>query len=195
MQGCKWAGGMIAVALVAAWAVGLRVQAAEHPEHPTAAPEKTERQPLTKNQLADSIESYIQEDTELKGGYFLFYDRRDKKVLKLKLDHVHRERVSHTGSEVYFACSDLREHGTEKGEGSQTRAALKEKGTLYDMDFWMKRDEDGDLHVTKIMVHKVAGKPRYEWYEVGGVWKQQPVSPTSMEPKQPKKPEHPEHPK
>ena len=122
---------------------------------------------------------------KLKGGYFLFYDPQDKKVLALRLDKVHRERVAHTGGEVYFACSDFRSFGSlELKEGG--RAEFKQEGgVIYDLDFWMKRDERG-LNVTQIMVHKVSGKPGYNWHEKEGVWKQKPGKVTSQESEKPK---------
>ncbi len=53
-------------------------------------------------------------------------------------------------------------------------SAKKGSSTVYDLDFWMKRDDRG-LHVTQIMVHKVAGKPRYTWHAEKGVWKRKPA--------------------
>lgn len=131
-------------------------QAAEHPEHPASA---AKPKPLTMDDVAVAIEGYIKDDTALKGGYFLYYDAAKKEVLMLALDKVHRERLAKTAADTYFACSDFK----------------TPEGKVYDLDFWMKGTAEGQLKVTEIMVHKEAGKPRYNWVEEGGIWKRQPV--------------------
>ncbi len=160
-------------------AEGAAEKSAEHPEHPEPAkPEpKPEPKPLTKDELADKITAYIEKDTKLKGGYFLYFDKVGDKALVLTLDKVHRERVAKTGKEVYFACSDFASHSKAK----PTRAAMRAKdGVVYDIDFWMKRTarargRRARLEVTEIMVHKVGGKPRYTWQEKDGVWAAKPA--------------------
>ncbi len=128
----------------------------EHPEHPTTAEETVK--PLSTDELADAITTEVHRDTKLKGGHFLIYDKDQDEVLALQLDKVHRERVAHIGNDVYFVCADFKER----------------RGTMYDLDFWMKRDDKG-LHVNEITVHKVDGKARYNWSEERGVWKRNPV--------------------
>lgn len=130
----------------------------EHPakEHPVAPVPKPK--PLTTEQLAEAIEGYVKEDTRLKGGYFLLYDKKNKEVLTLTLDKVHKERLAQTAPGVYFACSDFK----------------TPKGKIYDLDFWMKQARQG-LKVTEIMVHKEAGKPRYNWGKKGDLWQTVPV--------------------
>ena len=122
---------------------------AEHPEHPTG--DKAE---ITKDAMAASIEAYVGSDAELKGGYFFVYDDAASEVLWLTLDLVHRERVSMVGENLYFACADL----------------TTKDGKTYDLDFFMEADDDGELMVTDIMVHKEAGEPRYTWSEKDGIW-------------------------
>jgi hypothetical protein len=136
--------------------------AAEHPmEHPKqAAPAaKPEVKPLTLEQVANAIEGYIKDDTRLKGGYFLYYDAKNKEMLRLTLDKVHRDRLAQTAPATYFACSDFK----------------TPEGKAYDLDFWIHEAPNGELKVTEIMIHKEAGKPRYNWIEEGGAWKQKPV--------------------
>jgi hypothetical protein len=159
-------------------------ESAEHPEPPKPKPKPTPK-PLTKEELADKITAYIEKDTKLKGGYFLYYDKVADKALVLTLDKVHRERVAKTGKEVYFACSDFASHSKAKptggtfGAAKPARAAMRAKdGVVYDIDFWMKRTARGRwsrLEVTEIMVHKVDGKPRYTWQEKDGVWTAKPA--------------------
>jgi hypothetical protein len=43
-------------------------------------------------------------------------------------------------------------------------------GTSYAIDFFIAA-EPGSVKVTEISVHKVNGKPLYNWKEEGGVWK------------------------
>jgi hypothetical protein len=135
--------------------------AREHPaEHPETSA-RPERKPLTVQDVANGIERYIKRDSRLKGGYFLFYDKEQEKPLVLTLDKVHRERLAKTAPHTFFACSDF--------------AAPHEDGKLYDLDFWIKEQQTGEMTVTEIMVHKEAGQPRYTWHEVGGTWKRRPV--------------------
>jgi len=141
----------------------------EHPEtesgqeHPSAR----EREPVTKERLADAITNYVTQDMRLKGNYFLFYDAKKDEVLTLKLDHVHRERVAQTADNRYFVCADFR----HVQPGQKQEAMRSEEGKLYDLDFWMKRGDDGKLHVTEITLHKESGEPRYTWHQEDGTWK------------------------
>jgi hypothetical protein len=132
----------------------------EHPEgpkeHPAEHPNK--RVKVTKAILATEITEYVRMDSELKGGYFLVYDKKQKKPLALTLDKVHKERLATIGKGVYFACADFK--ATD--------------GTMYDVDIFMK-GKPGNMTVTDVMIHKQAGKPRFTWYEENGVWKRKPV--------------------
>jgi hypothetical protein len=81
------------------------------------------------------------------------------KNLALDLIKVHNDRLSSLGGDKYFACVDM-------------KAA---DGTLYDIDFVMA-GQPGSMHVTETSVHKINGKPLYNWKEQGGVWKKVRVS-------------------
>jgi hypothetical protein len=147
-----------AITAVALLVLGTSALAQEHPEHPKQD-EKQAEQPkaekkMTLDELADAITLYIEQDTKLKGGYFMVYDAEEKKPLVLKLDKVHRERLSGLGGGVYFACTDMKSDG----------------GVIYDLDFFMKQTANG-IETTEVSVHKKAGKPRYGWKEENGVWK------------------------
>jgi hypothetical protein len=48
-------------------------------------------------------------------------------------------------------------------------------GRLYDIDFFMVL-QPGKLSVTQTSVHKINGKPLYNWKQEGGVWKKVKVS-------------------
>ncbi len=145
----------LAVITLALFALGPGALAQEHPEHP----EKKEHpaaaeQKMSLDELADAITGYIEHDAKLKGGWFLVYDAVDKKPLMLQLDKVHRDHLSSLGEGVYFACSDMK----------------SSDGALYDLDFFMKKNEHG-IETTEVAIHKKAGKARYDWKEENGIWK------------------------
>jgi hypothetical protein len=108
------------LAIVASALVAGPVTAQEHPEHPhdSAVPDD----PVTLSQLADAITAYVEDDTELKGGYFLVYDDVNDEVLQLRLVQVHEERLSSLGDDTYFACADF----------------ATPDGTVYDIDVFMQ---------------------------------------------------------
>ena len=81
------------------------------------------------------------------------------KNLALDLIKVHDDRLSSLGGGKYFACVDM-------------KAA---DGTIYDIDFFMA-GQPGSMTVTETSVHKINGKPLYNWKEQGGVWKKVRVS-------------------
>ena len=122
---------------------------------PPDAPTEAVQDSLTAGELADAISAYIEDDADLKGGTFTLYDDIDKKALALTLVKVHDDRLASTGDNVYFACSDMK----------------SADGTLYDIDFFMTRDEDDELQTVEIAIHQKAGKPRYAWREEHGIWK------------------------
>lgn len=143
-------------------------QGQEHPkgkEHPEGKEQQqglqqSSAQPVTKESLATAIENYVNQESRLKGGYFLVYDEQKGEPLVLTLKKVHKERLATLGNDTYFACADF-----------ETPA-----GKVYDLDVFMKGPNTESLKVTQITVHKEAGQPRYTWYEEDGIWKRQTVS-------------------
>ncbi len=102
-------------------------------------------------------------DSELKGGYFLVYDDKADKPLRLRLDKVHRERLSKIDDGLYFVCADFK----------------TPEGTVYDLDFWMTGTSKEDLSLSDtIAVHKENGERRYYWSlnAESKLWEQQPIS-------------------
>ena len=81
-----------------------------------------------------------------------------KKTWDLKLDHVHTERLSKLNADTYFACVDMKDPN----------------GKVIDVDFFLKSNGD-KLEMTDTTVHKIEGKPRYNWKEEDGFWKRVPV--------------------
>ena len=131
--------------------------AQEHPtEHPSEHPSEhptSDKSDVTKETLAMAITDYVNNDAELKGGFFMVYDKEQGKALALKLDKVHKERLATLGHGVYFACADF--NATD--------------GNVYDLDVFMKDSEQG-MEVSDISVHKSNGEARYGWVEKNGVW-------------------------
>ena len=127
---------------------------AEHPtEHPSEHPTTVKSPKLTISQLAESIEKYIQQDVELKGGFFIF-DAKNDEVLNLTLSKIHRERLSNVGNDTYFACADFQ----------------ASNGKIYDLDVFMIGKSQDNLVVTEITVHKENNVPRYGWQDHRGIW-------------------------
>ena len=121
----------------------------EHPEHPTT----TKEPQLTVEELAISIEHYIQNDVNLKGGFFV-YDKNKKEILTLTLTKIHKERLSNIGGDTYFACADF----------------SASNGNIYDLDIFMTGKSQDNLVVTEINVHKENGTARYLWKNQQGIW-------------------------
>lgn len=147
---------LVSVVTLALLVVGPSALAQEHPEHPekTEKVEQTMSAEMTLDEVANAITSYIEQDSKLKGGYFLVYDGDEKKPLMLRLDKVHKERLASLGGSVYFACTDMK----------------SSDGVVYDLDFFMRRGE-GEIETTEVAIHKQAGKARYGWKEENGIWK------------------------
>ncbi len=154
----------IVLVTIAVLVTGSALMAGEHPEeHPQEhAEEHTQEHPeeqepmVTRETLARDISDYLKGDAALKGGFFLIYDRQDRKALTLTLDRVHDDRLAKVGKDLYFACADFK----------------TPENRLYDLDFFMRKSESG-LQVNEITIHKVGGIARYTWKEEQGVWKRQ----------------------
>ena len=106
------------------------------------------------NGLQRFISGYAEKSRDNK-----FHIPNQRKDLALDLVKVHDDRFSSLGGDKYFACVDMK--------GSD--------GKIYDIDFFMAV-RPGKLSVTETSVHKINGKPLYNWKENGGVWKKVPVS-------------------
>jgi hypothetical protein len=126
--------------------------AQEHPEHPTA--KKAQKKGYTVDDLDKAIRAAIAAK-ETNGVYQL---QDGDKTWDLKLDKVHRERLARTDENTYFACTDF------KSADDHT----------VDVDFFMK-DNGETLVMTDATLHKVDGKPRYNWKEKDGYWERVPV--------------------
>jgi hypothetical protein len=104
--------------------------------------------------LKKYIDNYAKKSADKK-----LHVRYAGKDLSLDLIRVHDDRLSSLGAGKYFACVDMK--GTD--------------GRIYDIDFFMAL-RPGKLNITETSVHKVNGKPLYNWKEENGIWKKARVS-------------------
>ena len=140
------------------FAVSIVSAQGEHPTGPkkstaSITPQVVQGEKITLKNLALAIESFVEADINLRGA-FLVIDPRTNEVLKLELEKVHKERLSHVGDDVYFACADF-------------NAA---NGKVYDLDIFLHGNNTNNLTVTEISVHKEDGKARYGWQQQDGIW-------------------------
>jgi hypothetical protein len=122
----------------------------EHPEHPKKGGGEKK---VTKSEISAGIKQHIRTESG-KSADKKFHVNYEGKDLALDLIKVHDDRLSSLGDEKYFACVDMK--ATDS--------------TTYDIDFFMS-GKPGAMKVTETSVHKVNGKPLYNWKEEGGVWK------------------------
>src|SRR5215472_5027207 len=76
------------------------------------------------------------------------------KDVALDLITIHADRLSDLGENKHVVCVDM-------------KAA---NGAIYDVDFFITV-RSGTLSVTEASVHKINGKPVYNWKEEGGIFK------------------------
>lgn len=129
--------------------LAVNVMAQEHPEHPNSS---TKAKEFSVKDLEKTIKKDIAEKS--KDGVFKVDDPQLNKTWDLKLDHVHTERLSKLSADTYFACVDMKDPN----------------GKVIDVDFFLKGEGD-KLEMTDTTVHKIEGKPRYNWKEEDGFWK------------------------
>ncbi len=161
-----------AVALALLFTPAMSVRAQEHPEHPQQQPQLQQlpqtitrssqsafqTKQVSKAEISAGIKRHINSYTN-KSSDRKFHVKYAGKDLALDLIKVHDDRLSNLGGGKYFACVDMK----------------ATNGTIYDIDFFMA-GQPGSMKVTETSVHKVNGKPLYNWKEEGGVWKKVRVS-------------------
>ena len=132
--------------------------AQEHPEHPKQKtdaehPQEAVAKQVSTADISAGIKKAIKIESK-KSSDGKFHTKYEGKDLALDLVKVHDDRLSNLGGGKYFACVDMK----------------RTDGTTYDIDFFMS-GKAGDMKVTDTSVHKVNGKPLYNWKEEDGVWK------------------------
>jgi hypothetical protein len=140
----------------------LPLMAQEHPEHPKKAatkehpaehPQKGAEKSVSTADISAGIRKNIAGESK-KASDKKFHVNYKGKDLALDLVKVHDDRLSDLGGGKYFACVDMK--ATD--------------GKTYDIDFFLS-GEPGEMKVTETAVHKVDGKPLYNWKEEDGKWK------------------------
>jgi hypothetical protein len=123
----------------------------EHPEHPEKG--KGQKKDVTMAEISSGIKNHIETKSK-SASDGKFHAMHEGKDIALTLVKVHEDRLQSLGGGKYFACVDM-------------KAA---DGTTYDIDFFLT-GKPGDMRVTETSVHKVNGKPLYNWKEENGNWK------------------------
>jgi hypothetical protein len=138
----------------------------EHPEHPEhskkGAAEHAKKGGAEKQVSTADISAGIKQNIEAetkKTSDGKFHVKHEGQDLALNLIKVHDNRLQDLGDEKYFACVDMK--GTD--------------GKTYDIDFFLT-GQPGKMKVTDTAVHKIDGKPLYNWKEENGKWNKVPVS-------------------
>ena len=108
---------------------------------------------VSKADISAGIKKHIAKDTK-KSSDRKFHVKYQNKDLALDLVKVHDDQLSSLSAGKYFACVDMK----------------ATNGTVYDIDFFMA-GQPGSMRVTETSVHKINGKPLYNWKEENGVWK------------------------
>ena len=160
---------IIATAIALFFTPAAMVLSQEHPEHPkktTEQPKKGGEHPKTggaeKGVSTADISAGIKKNIDgqsKKSADQKFHVKYEGQDLALDLVKVHDDRLSDLGSGKYFACVDMK--ATD--------------GKTYDIDFFLT-GQPGKMKVTETSVHKIDGKPLYDWKEEKGVWKKVRVS-------------------
>jgi len=132
-------------------------QSQQLPQTRTGAPQAAMTE-ATMSNVSDGLKTFIS-GYAAKSPDKKFHIPFQRKDLALDLVKVHDDRFSSLGGDKYFACVDM------KGND----------GKMYNIDFFMTVGGD-KLTVTQTSVHKINGKPLYNWKEQGGVWKKVRVS-------------------
>ncbi len=130
--------------------VSLRAQ-----EHPKEHPNKTgsAAKPISTAELDKAIKDQIAEKAKANGGKLAVKDDVLDKTWQLELVRVHTDKLTQLDDKTYFACVDFK----------------AEDGTMVDVDFYLKSD-DGKLALSDTTVHKVNGKPRFNYQKKGNYW-------------------------
>jgi hypothetical protein len=132
-------------------------QSQQLPQTRTGAPQAAMTE-ATMSDVSDGLKKFIS-GYAAKSADKKFHMPYQRKDLALDLIKVHDDRLSSLGGDKYFACVDMK--------GSD--------GKIYDIDFLMAV-RPGKLSVTETSVHKINGKPLYNWKEQNGIWKKVRVS-------------------
>jgi hypothetical protein len=153
---------IIAFSVVLFFAPAATIPAQEHPEHPKKTAEHPKKGGAEKQVSTADISAGIKKNIDAQskkssdGKFHVKYESQD---LALDLVRVHDDRLSDLGGGKYFACVDMK----------------AVDGKTYDIDFFLT-GPPGAMKVTDTTVHKIDGKPLYDWKEKDGKWQKVPAS-------------------
>jgi len=160
---------IIALSVALFFAPAATILAQEHPEHPkktTEPPKQGAEHPkkgVAEKQVSTAdISAGIRKNIDAqskKGADGKFRVKYEGQDLALDLVKVHDDRLQDLGGGKYFACVDMK--ATD--------------GKTYDIDFFLT-GQPGKMKVTETSVHKIDGKPLYNWKEENGKWQKVPAS-------------------
>jgi hypothetical protein len=152
---------IITVAIALFFTPAALVSSAEHPEHPKQGAEHPKKggaeKQVSKSDISTGIKKNIDAESK-KSSDGKFHVKSQGQDLALNLIRVHDDRLSDLGGGKYFACVDMK--GTD--------------GKTYDIDFFLT-GPPGTMTVTETAVHKIDGKPLYNWKEENGKWHKVPA--------------------
>src|SRR6266481_1108162 len=147
---------IIAAAIALFFTPAAAIRAQEHPEHPTKG--KAAEKQVSTADISTGIKSNISAKSKQSPDR-KFHVTHEGQDLSLDLTKVHDDRLQDLGGGKYFACVDMK--GTD--------------GKTYDIDFFLT-GQPGQMKVTETSVHKIDGKPLYNWKEENGTWQKTPAS-------------------
>jgi hypothetical protein len=153
---------IIAAAIVLLFTPAARIFAEEHPEHPKRGAEHPKQGVEAKQVSTTDISAGIKTNIDAKSKKSpdgKFHVKHEGQDLALDLIKVHDDRLQDLGGGKYFACVDM-------------KAA---DGKTYDIDFFLA-GQPAKMKVTETSVHKIDGKPLYNWKEENGTWHKVPAS-------------------
>src|SRR5206468_976267 len=157
---------IIAAAIALFFSPAALIVAQEHPEHPKKTAEQpkkggehpkqgaehpkkggAEAKQVSTADISAGIKKNIDAQTK-KSSDSKFHVKYEGQDLALDLVKVHDDRLSDLGGGKYFACVDMK----------------STDGKTYDIDFFLT-GQPGKMKVTETSVHKIDGKPLYNWKE------------------------------
>jgi hypothetical protein len=160
---------IIAAVIALSFASATLVISQEHPEHPkktTEHPKQGAEHPkksgaekqVSTADISAGIKKNIDAQSK-KSSDAKFHVNYEGQDLALNLIKVHDDRLQDLGGGKYFACVDMK----------------SADGKTYDIDFFLT-GQTGQMKVTETSVHKIDGKPLYNWKEENGKWHKVPAS-------------------
>ncbi len=118
-------------------------------------PEAQDQPNVTAKELTDAVKVFVDRVIKDGGGFLLMEDEIERKELKLKLKKINKDETRSINYEMHFVCVEFKD----------------EAGVIYDLDIFMEGSRAEELHISRIKIHKVAGKARYIWKKENGFWR------------------------